>query len=142
MPVPSRSKISKKQIALIQIAKNDLKLSDAEYRKILDVGGSNSSKMLDQLGFEIVMQIMIAKGFKSPFNKKFFGHRKGMASPSQLMLIRELWNEYTQGVATEAELQKWLDHFFKVSSLRFLTSANAGKAITALKEMKRRKRSA
>jgi len=136
MPISYNRNISKKQISLIHIAKNQLELADEEYREILNVGGSNSSKTLDQFGFELVMQVMIAKGFKSSFNKSFYGYREGMASPSQLILIRELWLEYTVGEGTEASLGKWLENSFKISTMRFLTIQHAIKAITALKKMK------
>ncbi|MCF8468010.1 MAG: regulatory protein GemA [Sneathiella sp.] len=131
--------LSNKQISLIHIAKNQLKLSEQQYRETLHIGGAETSKKLDQLGFEIVMQILIAKGFKNEFNKSFFGHRIGMASPAQLYFIRKLWDEYTDGAGTEADLAKWLENSFKVSALRFLTSGHAQKVITALKKMKSRK---
>ncbi|MEX1034413.1 MAG: regulatory protein GemA [Sneathiella sp.] len=131
--------LSKKQVSLIHIAKSQLELPDAEYRKILNIGGSHSSSELDQLGFEIVMQTLISMGFKSDFNKSFFGHRKGMASPGQILLIKNLWEEYTDGAGTEMGLAKWLENSFKISSLRFLTAGQARNAITALKKMKRRK---
>ncbi|MAL80657.1 MAG: GemA protein [Sneathiella sp.] len=131
--------LSRKQVSLIHIAKDQLELPDAEYRKILKIGGSHTSSELDQLGFELVMQILISLGFKSDFNKSFFGHRKGMASPAQLHLIRNMWEEYTDGSGTEMSLAKWLEGSFKISSLRFLTIGQARKAITALKKMKSRK---
>lgn len=138
MPINYNRTISKKQISLIHIAKVQLELTEVDYREILKVGGSNSSKTLDQFGFELVMQVMIAKGFKSSFNKSFYGYRDGMASPPQLILIRELWLEYTHGEGTEATLGKWLENSFKISSMRFLTIQHATKAITALKKMKYR----
>lgn len=62
-----------------------------------------------------------------------------MASFAQLELIRQLWQEHT-GFAYEgeAELEAWLLRCFKVSTLRFLTKAQAQKAITALIAMRRR----
>ena len=69
--------------------------------------------------------------------KPGFGRRPGMATPEQVELIRALWREWSGG-DDEAALNTWMEHFHRVSSLRFLTAGTAGKAITALKAMKRR----
>jgi len=131
--------ISKKQISLIHVAKNQLHLSDEEYRSILwHKAGVESSKHLDNSGFENVMQYMAALGFRSDFTKRFYGHRPGMASPLQISLIRKLWQEYTNGTGTDITLGKWLNRTFKVSALRFVTKEHAQKSITALRAMKRK----
>lgn len=67
-----------------------------------------------------------------------YGARAGMASFAQIELIRALCSEFTARKAGEAELNKWLDHYWQISSLRLLTAPDAPKIITALKEMKRR----
>ena len=131
------STLSRKQVALIHVAKNQLKLDDGSYRAILrHIGGVESSKDLDPIGFELVMQYMIALGFKSDFSKTFYGHRPGVATPAQINLIRRLWVEYTEGKGSDATLGKWLDRTFKVSAVRFLGADQAPKAITALLAMK------
>jgi hypothetical protein len=61
-----------------------------------------------------------------------------MASTRQVQYIRVLWHKYTRGNAGAAEFDKWLLHKWHVSSLRFLTSADAQKAITALRSMTQR----
>lgn len=61
-----------------------------------------------------------------------------MASWAQLELIRNLWREFTRHrYDGEDELCKWLLRTFRVSSLLFLTSETARKAITTLLAMKR-----
>jgi hypothetical protein len=73
--------------------------------------------------------------------QRTFGNRPGMASPGQVKLIRALWTEYT-GRNDDAALDKWLDHKFHVTALRFATSAVAQRAITALRSMVARKTAA
>jgi hypothetical protein len=69
-----------------------------------------------------------------------FGQRTGMASYAQLELIRQLWREFTDFAHEgEAELDAWLLRHSKVSSLRFLTAAQAQKVIAALMSMRRRR---
>ena len=59
---------SRKQLALVHIAKKQLGLTEEGYRAILhQLGGVDSSKDLDQVGFELVMQYMVDLGFRSGF---------------------------------------------------------------------------
>ena len=132
--------LTRKQTALVHVAKKELGLSDDEYRAIMrQVTGVESSKHMDQYDFEDFMQYMAALGFKADFTKTFYGRRHGMASPGQVSLIRQLWDEYTDGRTTDLALGKWLTRTFKVSALRFVTSEQAPKAIAALKAVKANK---
>lgn len=131
--------ISKKQLALIHVARSKLGISEDEYRACLvQIAGVESSTHLDRGGFEAVMGFFEYLGF-APLNPRgpTYGDRPGFATSAQLQLIRELWHEYTGG-AKEDALNKWLLRCFKVSSLRFLKMEQARKAITALKAMKSR----
>lgn len=132
--------LSKKQIALIHVAKTKLGLNDDLYRAVLvNLCGVTSSTELDQAGFDTVMGFFEWRGFKPMTrNGANYGPRPGMASYAQLELIRALWFEYSQGRAGEGELNKWLERCFKLTSLRFLDKATAPKVITALKAMKTR----
>lgn len=132
--------LSKRQIALIHVAKTKLGLDDDLYRAVLvNLCGVTSSKELDQAGFDTVMGFFEWRGFKPMTrNGANYGPRPGMASYAQLELIRALWFEYSQGRAGEGELNKWLERCFKLTSLRFLDKATAPKVITALKAMKTR----
>lgn len=132
--------LDKKRIGLVHVAKTKLGLTDDDYRAILGrVAGVESSKDLDEIGFTLLMEHFTSLGFKSDFRSRSFGERAGMASTRQVEMIRNLWREYTDGAGTDATLGKWLDGTFKVSALRFATSDQAKKAITALKKMKERK---
>lgn len=132
--------ISKKQKAILHVARHKLGLSDDTYRLALaKIASVTSSNDLDQEGFEAVMGFFEHCGFRPLIaDGPSFGHRPGFASPAQVELIRSLWKEYTRGAAGEDELNKWLLRCFKVSSLRFLKKEVAPKTITALKAMRSR----
>ena len=133
--------LSKNQNAILHVARGKLNLSDTAYRSALvQVAGVTSSTELDRDGFEAMMGLFDYMGFKPLVSKgQNYGARAGMASFAQLEFIRNLWNEYTRGVhEDENALNKWLLRTFKISSLRFMTKAQAQKAITALKNMKSR----
>lgn len=137
--------ITPKQLALLHVARQRLRLSDEVYRTALaQVAGVTSSAELDQDGFTAMMGLFEYLGFApTKAQGANFGARPGMASFAQIELIRALWAEYTRGVYdSEAQLNKWLERTFKVSSLRFLSAVDARKAITALKAMKARLRAA
>ena len=131
--------LTRKQTALIHLARKQLGLSDERYRFILrEMAGVETSKDLDQTGFELVMKAMMALGFRSDFTKTFYSHRAGMATPAQVSLIRTLWAEYATRDRSESALNKWLERSFKVSALRFVAEAQAAKAIRALRAMNRK----
>lgn len=131
--------ISAKQIGLIHVAAKQLALPEDTYRAILrQHGGVGSAGDLDPLGFERVMAYFNALGFRSTWMRRTYGERRGMASPRQVNLIRHLWRDWSGG-DDEAAIGKWLDGHFGVAALRFVTSEVAQKAITALRQMARRK---
>ena len=132
--------ISKNQLKLLFTAKGKVEMTEETFRSALvQIAGVTSTKELDKDGFEAMMGFMEWLGFK-PLTARGanYGDRPGMASFAQIELIRVLWHEYTRGKAGEDELNKWLEHYWKVSSLRFLRAQNAPKVITALKAMKSR----
>lgn len=132
--------LSRKQKAVLNIAKVKLGLSEREYRSALvHLTGEVSITEISQADFEAMMGFFEYLGFQPLVSKSVdYGDRPGMASFAQLELIRVLWSEYTRGEAGEDALNKWLLRTFKVSSLRFLRKAAAQRAITALKAMKAR----
>lgn len=127
--------ISNTKLGLIHVAKHQLHMSDEAYRALLqNSAGVNSAKCLDGAGFEQLMDRFEALGFKSERKKRNFGHRPGMATPKQLELIVRMWKQYANE-QNEKALNHWLESKFKVSNIRFMNSAVAGKAIVALKHM-------
>ena len=131
---------TRKQLALIHVAKARLKLTEENYRDILlYVGGVASSRDLDSHGFAAVMEFFGRLGFVSDFARANMGHRKGMATPAQVALIRELWSEFTDGQGNDVTLGKWLEGRFGIAALRVADATVANKAIGALRNMKARK---
>ena len=137
--------LSRPQTSILHVAKSKLKWDDETYRLVLvRIAGVETSKDLDQAGFEAVMGFAEYCGFK-PLEKGAprYGNRPGMATYAQLELIRELWRElHDQETCDDEALTGWLLKFHKVSSMRFLTLEAARKCIVALKAWKARPRRA
>lgn len=133
-------KLTKRQLALIHIAKQKLDMDDREYRHaLLHFTGVESSKELDQDGLDVMMGYFEYLGFapvRPPDTKNNPGHRPGMATPAQLDYIRDMWRRYKG--EWDTGLNGWLQKSYGVSALRFLDSETAGKAITGLKAMANR----
>lgn len=128
--------ISRKQLALIHVAKRQLALDEDSYRQILSRAASvESAADLDQVGFLKVMEHLTASGFRSTWTKRTFGNRPGMATPSQVELMRDLWSRYDPSDEDERHLNAWLFKFHKVSALRFVSADKVQKIIPALKAM-------
>lgn len=132
--------IPAKKIALLHVAKKQLRLDDDSYRDILRrCAGVDSAPDLDEIGFLRVMKYMTALGFRSTWTKRTFGYRPGMASPAQVELMRKLWAEYHGPHDSESALNAWLSKYHKVSALRFVSAEKARAVIAALRAMIARK---
>lgn len=130
--------ISKEKLGLIHVAKQQLGLSESEYRSILyDAAGVDSARHLDEDKFESVLVRLEFLGFHTLRQQRSYGHRAGMATPAQIEYIRGLWQQYTDG--QDEGLERWIENKFRVSSLRFLDTRAAGNVLTALKAMTARK---
>lgn len=134
--------ISPRQLKFFWTAARKVGLNEPEIRTALArIAGVASVKELDQDGFEAMVGLFEYLGFTpSDAQGTDDGDRPGMATFAQLELIWVLWREYTDQAygLGEDELNTWLRSSFKVSSLRFVTLAQARKVITALKAMKAR----
>ena len=135
---------TRRQLALLNVAKAKVGLSEDEWRAALaQVAGVASARDLDRAGFDAVMGLMEHLGFEPATPRgPSYGTRPGFASPAQVQLVRTLWDEWTEGRGTERSLNTWLHRSFGVAHLRFLTAGGARGAITALKTMKARARHA
>lgn len=132
--------LERNKIALIQVARQQLGLSDDDYRAILNrIAGVSGSRDLDDAGFSALMLHFNGLGFESTSKKRNFGDRRGMASAAQVAKIRSQWQRFTEGTGTDATLGKWLASRFKVNSVRFVTASVATKVIGALTTMNSRK---
>lgn len=129
--------ITKKQVALLHVAKKQLSLDDDSYRAILArYGRCESAPELTQRGFTAVMKYFTAMGFRSTWTQRTYGYRPTMATPPQVDLIRSLWQRFSgKPDDGDTELNKWLHRFHKVSSLRFLDNKRAAKVLSSLKAM-------
>lgn len=133
--------LSKAQIGVIHVAKAKLGLDDEAYRDVLErLAGVRSSKDLDRAGFDVVMTEFERLGFVSDYKRAGFGSRRqwDMASFKQVNLIRDLWEEVTDGTGTEQGLNTFLDTRFKVGALRMVDRHKASKIIAGLKAWKKR----
>jgi hypothetical protein len=127
------------KLALLQVAKSRLGLTEDDYRAILEnYGGSRSARGLDGRGFDAVMDRFRALGFTSTARARSYGERAGMASPGQVATVRKLWGDWADD-PSEANLNAFIQRTAKVSALRFLDAPSAGAVITALKAMVERK---
>lgn len=132
-------KISKGKLALIHTAKARLGLDEDSYRSLLlESGGVTSAKELDIRGFELLLERFAELGFQTSKAQRIFGRRTGMATPDQVEYIRNLWVQYI-GKEDDVSLNHWLENSFGITALRFADLPTAGKAITALKSMTKRR---
>ncbi len=132
--------ISSSQKSLLHVAKQRLGIQDEDYRALLSrIAGVSSSMELDTQGFDHVLIEFERLGFSVKRKQPGFGSRSGMATPKQIALIRQLWQEYS-GDHDDKRLCAWLEKFGHVSHLRFLTNDQARNSIEGLKQMVSRRR--
>jgi hypothetical protein len=135
---------SKRQLALLHVAKQKLGLTNDDWRALLlRLGGTASARELDAKGYETVLASLERLGFTpSGAVGPFFGDRPGMATPQQVQYMRDLWRRYPRGPYDERELDAWLSRKFGVDSLRFVDVDTASRALCALRQMAYRPRAA
>ncbi|OGA99439.1 MAG: hypothetical protein A3E25_17855 [Burkholderiales bacterium RIFCSPHIGHO2_12_FULL_69_20] len=137
--------MSRDKIALIHVARRELRLDEDLYRAILrDVAGVASSKDLTEAGFLALMARFERSGFKgqpgaAPAKPEPLSERFGMATAAQLAYIRGLWAQWL-GRPDEAALTRWVENKYHVSAIRFMDVVRAQKAIEGLKRMVARQR--
>lgn len=124
------------KIKLIHHAIRNLGMTDEDYRIMLRrIGGVESSKALDEAGFDAVMMELKRLGFTSSHRViAFGGERPGMASDRQLDMVRSLWRQYI-GKDDEEGLRQFVEKRFTLSSLRFMDKRAASKIISTLLRM-------
>ena len=85
--------MSRRQYALLNVAKDRLALSEAEYRSALtEIAGVTSATELDRESFDALMGYFEWRGFvPEQARGPDYGELPGMASFAQLELIRSLW---------------------------------------------------
>lgn len=125
--------ITKKQIQLIHIAKQQLSIDDDTYKELLANYNVTSSKDLTQFQAEHLLRHLRSKGFrivKTARNKaKIGGKTIKLASPAQLKLIEVL----KSNIVWKVSFESWLNKRMKIKNI--LTSKDAAKVIEGLKGM-------
>lgn len=123
------------KLKLIHHAVRKISMADEDYRTMLRrVAGVDSSKTLDDAGFDAVMAEFKRLGFTSSRRQAAYGERPGMASGRQVGLIHSLWRQYC-GDDDENGLRLFLEKKFAVSSLRFVDTRTCCKIICTLRRM-------
>ena len=152
--------LTKKQIAVLHVAQNQLGLDEETYRDVLaNHGGVSSSKQLGYKGFKAVMAHFEKSGFipknkgkrdehrtsnieHRTSNEKTINNRPGMATTGQIKKIYALWwtlsgTWYQPGKEWKA-LRGFLRARFRVDHENFLKFKQAHKVIEALKQIGKR----
>ena len=136
-----RRTVSPSQLKTLGMARKVTEISDFSYYRLIQrYGGVNSASDFDDRGYELTILCLEGMGFSNPgldTTDPGLAGRPGFASPRQVALVQTLWAEWA-GNTDAAALNAWLERYYRVSALRFLSAANASKAITALKAMKSR----
>lgn len=142
-------KISGQQIKAIHALKNALVMDDASYRFLLqESAGVTTSKALTMRQAEALIQDLKCKAGQESWTRNEGGRhadldgRSGMATSAQLRKIEATWSEVSRAENEEDRakaLRSFIRRIAKVSDLRFLDRAAAGKVINALEAMKSRK---
>lgn len=121
-------------IRLIHVGKNKLRLSDYDYRAILEgTSGKKSSAELTVAELEQVLKGMKSLGFtvkKLPVKNL----DRGQANEAQLSYIKGMW-ELVSREKTERALNRFVGRIAGVDHLRFLDVAGAQKVTLALRTM-------
>ena len=121
------------QMRLIHTARRALKLSDAQYRTLLDeAAGTRSSRELMRGDMDAVMRAFRSCGFEHRARHA----RSGFASDAQIALIRIM---YAEAFGSSAGLDKWLRRHYRVGGCRMLSPSHASNAIEGLKAIRNRR---
>lgn len=130
--------ITNRQKALLHAVMHAHQIPDAQYREILEeAAGVRSSNDLTQAGFDAVLHLLRTLGYELSIGqpKPRFTARADRASPRQLQYIEALRRKVLPD-AHERAFNHWLDRYFHISHLHFLTPRKAQGVIEALKAMK------
>lgn len=128
-------KVSKqKLIQLIHVARNELGLSEEDYRTVLDgAAGKTSCSEMTLFELEKSLDALKALGFrvkKMPVREV----EVGAANREQIEYIKGMW-ECCARVKTDKALTAFVRRLTGAQHLRFLDVKNAQKVILALREM-------
>ena len=118
--------MDRKKLAIIHIVKKELKLSDQEYRNILQQAtGVNSAKDLDEKKFKKLMKYFVRSGYYR-------------LNPQGLTIKQKLYIKYLSQQLdwTEEHLNNFIHKYYHKPKIEKLTRKEAIKAIESLKNVK------
>lgn len=113
----------KKLLAIIHIEKSKRGLNEEEYQAAVGSVAKGKSSAADLSDQQLSLLANLLQGKKTA----------GMISSKQQWLIRELWKQKSNE-QTEAALNRWLEHHWGVSALRFVDKRKASNIIAALQK--------
>jgi len=138
-------KATRKQKAIIHIAKSRLGLDEETYRAVLrNVTGKGSAAKLSVYEANRLIDYFVRCGFRidsrDDRRQRFrdLADRPGMASPAQLRKIEAMWREIAYCDPSRS-LRRFLFNGWRCSDLRFLTAEQAREVIEAIKKMIQRR---
>ena len=134
---------TKRQISLIHVAKNQLGISDENYRQILSgfvlANGSKatSSKELSYDQCEALIHIFKRLGFKTGRLKyeEYENRQGGFATPGQMRKIEAVWMFHSREKSIEA-MNSFIRRIVGVSHLTFVKAADVSKILKAMESLK------
>ena len=118
--------MDRKRLAIVHIVKKELKLSDKEYRNILQqAAGVSSAKDLDDEKFKKLMKYFVRSGYYR-------------INPQGLTIKQKLYIKYLSRQLdwTEEHLNNFIHKYYHKSQIDKLTRKEAIKAIESLKNIR------
>ena len=96
MEAPRTTQLTRRQLALLHVARERLGLDEDAYRDLLELeAGVRSARELDAEGFRAVLRRLERLGFHPRPREDALPARPGMATPAQLSYLTGLWHRYT-----------------------------------------------
>jgi len=117
--------LDNKKLAVIHIVKNELGLSDREYRdRLEEITGVRSAKFLDEQGFRRLMNYFA----RSKYYRR---------SPESLTFRQRMYIKGLQGqlLWSEPHFENFLKKYYKKSGINTLTRKEGAKVIESLKNI-------
>lgn len=122
------TKLDKKKLAVIHIVKDELGLSDGEYRDILkEITGVSSASDLDEKGFRRLMNRFARSGY--------YRSGKNGLTLRQKLFIKHLYKDDLGW--DEAHFRNFLNKYYQKKRIDTLTRKEASKVIESLKNIEK-----
>lgn len=134
------SALTAKHYAIIRIAKDQVGMSDSDYRAILTrLTVQETAKALKPDTFKRLMAHFETMGFQSTARRKDASRKPSKATQAQMRKIAALWDDFTDGTGTDTGLRHWMEKRGYGSSITWLENQTARRVIAALTNMVNRK---